>query len=83
MANGCDCNAEFASKAIEAPLPGMVLQVRVEIGEQVKEGDILCVIESMKMEIPVSSPVRGRVAMVDIAPGQIVRTGQTIFILEH
>lgn len=68
---------------IESPLPGKVLKVEVMVGDEVKEGDVICVIESMKMENPILSPVNGKVIEVKISPGQTVRTAQLLAVIEY
>ena len=53
----------------ESPVTGVVWQVRTTVGAAVAAGDVLLVVESMKMEIPVESPVAGTVAEVLVADG--------------
>ena len=70
-----------AGEAIPSPLPGTILQVMVNAGQAVKEGDILIIIEAMKMENEVLAPRAGTVAQVVAAKGATVNTGDTLVVL--
>jgi len=69
--------------AAQAPLPANVWQVLVNEGDEVEEGDKLVILEAMKMEIPVTATVRGRVSSVLCAPGKLVTPGQALCLLEE
>lgn len=73
----------MAREIIEAPLPGKIVRVDVSVGNTVEEGGVICVIEAMKMENPILSPVRASVIEVAVSPGQAVKTGQKIAVIEH
>jgi acetyl-CoA/propionyl-CoA carboxylase biotin carboxyl carrier protein len=64
--------------SLEAPMPGRVLHVHVENGDQVEEGDVLLVLESMKMEFSVTAPCAGKVARLDVKPGDRVIRHQAL-----
>ena len=68
--------------ALEAPMPGSVFSVRVTAGDEVQEGDVLVVMESMKMEITLTAPHDATVTAVDVAEGDQVKQGQVLVELE-
>lgn len=67
--------------AVTAPLPGAVLDVKVAVGDVVKEGDVLAILEAMKMENEILAPCSGRVAAVRVAPGAAVDGGEVLIEL--
>jgi acetyl-CoA/propionyl-CoA carboxylase biotin carboxyl carrier protein len=68
--------------ALEAPMPGSVLSVRVAAGDQVSEGDVLVVVESMKMELTIVAPQDATVREVRVAAGDKVAQGQSLVELD-
>jgi acetyl-CoA/propionyl-CoA carboxylase biotin carboxyl carrier protein len=75
-------NATAAQGTLEAPMPGTVLELRVAPGESVVEGQVLVVIESMKMEMSLTAPVETTVIDVLVAAGDGVKQGQSLVELE-
>jgi len=73
----------MAREIIEAPLPGKIVRVEVTVGNTVKEGGVICTIEAMKMENPILSPVKASVMEVTVSPGQIVKTGDKLAVIEY
>lgn len=73
----------MAQEIIEAPLPGKILDVHVNVGNTVEEGGVICIIEAMKMENPILSPVKASVIEVAVSPGQVVKTGEKIAVIEY
>ena len=65
--------ASAPAGSLTAPMPATVVQVKVAPGDAVKRGDILIVLEAMKMELPVRAPADGRVTAVHCEPGQLVQ----------
>ena len=72
----------MAQENVEFPIPGKVLSVNVSQGSTVAEGDILCMLESMKMENPIVAPCGGTITKLDISPGQVVEAGALVCIIE-
>lgn len=68
---------------VPTEVTGKVWQVLAAPGTVVAEGESLLVIESMKMEIPVSAPHAGKVQSILVAEGELVEEGQTVATLEH
>ena len=63
---------------VKAALPGVVLKVQVAAGDQISEGDVLLVVEAMKMETEIKSPVSGTVNSVNVELGDKVKTGDVL-----
>jgi biotin carboxyl carrier protein len=73
----------MAREVIEAPLPGKIISVGVTVGNKVEEGGVVCIIEAMKMENPILSPMKASVVEVAVSPGQVVKTGEKIAVIEY
>ena len=73
----------MAQETIEVPLTGKIIGVNVKVGDAVKEGDTLCLLESMKMENPILAPVNGTITQVGVAVDQVVKPGETIAVIEY
>ena len=73
--------AAVAGEAVTAPMPGNILKVNVSVGQAVKEGDLLLVLEAMKMENEIFAPCNGTVAQVLVQKGATVDTGATMVVL--
>jgi len=68
----------LAASEIVAPMPGVVLAVHARAGQRVKRGDLVCLVEAMKMELRVEAPADGTVTKVLCAQGDQVRRGQRL-----
>ncbi|MBI4260766.1 MAG: carbamoyl phosphate synthase, partial [Actinobacteria bacterium] len=68
--------------AIVATMQGTILQVLVEEGQEIEAGDVVCILEAMKMENHVASTREGVVSELHVKPGQVVETGQLIALIE-
>ena len=66
------------AKSITAPMPGTILKVNVQNGATVKKGDVLMVLEAMKMENEIMAPADGTVASVNVAQGASVEAGAVL-----
>jgi biotin carboxyl carrier protein len=71
-----------ADHIIESPAPGKILRIHAEAGKPVAAGDRLCVLEALKMELPIVAPVAGTVKTLPIAPGQEVEAGDTLVVID-
>ena len=67
---------------VRTELTANVWQVHVEVGQAVAEGDVLVILESMKMEIPVESPRAGTVTDVRVKPDDVVQDGDILVVLD-
>lgn len=74
-------SAPAGATTINAPMPGTILKVNVSTGANVKKGDILCILEAMKMENEILAPNDGKVASVNVTNGQAVSTGDLLVSL--
>jgi biotin carboxyl carrier protein len=63
---------------LEAPMQGKIVAVKVSAGQAVQEGDVIAVLEAMKMENEIVAPQAGTVASVNVAAGQTVEAGDLI-----
>jgi acetyl-CoA/propionyl-CoA carboxylase, biotin carboxylase, biotin carboxyl carrier protein len=70
-----------ARDAVVSPMQGTVLAVPVAEGDEVEPGQVLCIVEAMKMENEITAHRPGRVADLSVAPGQAVTTGQVICVV--
>ena len=73
----------MAQERVEFPITGKLTSVNVKAGDMVKEGDILCLIEAMKMENPILAPVSGKVTKIGISAGQVVEAGELVAVIEY
>lgn len=79
---GLSLSAAHVVNDIKAPMPGLILDVQVNEGDEVKEGDYLLVLEAMKMENTLIAPRDGVVKSVSVKKGQTVDKGQLLIEME-
>lgn len=71
-----------AGLEITAPMPGSILEIKVEEGAQVNAGDTLLILEAMKMENEITTPESGVVKSINITVGASVNTGDLMLVIE-
>jgi len=70
--------AAAGDKAVKSPMPGTILDIKVQAGQAVKAGDLLMVLEAMKMENEILAAADGTVAAVNVSKGSTVETGTVL-----
>ena len=78
---GDDAPLQAGQRGIDSPIAGNLWQVLVKPGDRVKEGDVMVILESMKMEIPLRATCDGIVDQVRVQPGSSVRAGQCVAVV--
>ncbi len=73
----------MSRETVEIPIAGKIISVNVKVGDEVKEGDTLCLLESMKMENPILAPVDGTITQIGITAEQVVKPGEIVAIIEY
>ena len=73
--------AVAAGTRVDSPLPGNVLDVKVAVGQAVKAGQVLVIIEAMKMENEVAAPCDGVVKQIVASKGAVVATGDALLVI--
>ena len=71
-------SAPAGGEAVSSPMPGTILAVNVKAGDAVKAGDVLMILEAMKMENEICAPVDGTVSAVSVNQGATVETGSLL-----
>jgi len=73
----------LSQEIVEVPMAGKIISVEVKERDEVKEGDTICILESMKMENPILAPVNGTIIKVGVAADQAVQPEELIAIIEY
>ena len=73
--------AAGAGHAIKAPLPGTITDIRVELGQQVNAGDVVLVLEAMKMQNNIEAEATGKIASILVKPGDTVMEGSVLLTI--
>jgi urea carboxylase len=77
-----DAPLASGQQSVDSHIAGNLWQVQVDTGTRVEAGDVLVILESMKMEIPLLAPMAGVVREIRVQPGSAVRAGQRVVVLE-
>ncbi len=72
----------MAKRQVESEVIGSVWKIEKAVGDRVEEGEIIMILESMKMEIPVEAPVAGTLAELKVAPEDSVDEDQVLCVIE-
>ena len=70
-----------AGEVVTSPMPGNILKINVAQGQHVNEGDVLIVLEAMKMENEISATKSGTVAQISVTKGAVVETGTPLVVI--
>ena len=73
--------APAGGESITSPMPGNILDVRVAVGQSVKKGDVLMILEAMKMENEIMCPCDGKVTSVNVTKGTTVESGTLLCVI--
>lgn len=71
-----------SKSGIKSPLPGVILQVKVNVGDTVKKGQVLMVLEAMKMENNILADKDGKVVAINVAKGDSILEGTDLIVIE-
>lgn len=74
--------ASAGQEVVKAPMPGTILKINAREGEEVKEGQVLIILEAMKMENEIVAPRDGKVVSIAVSQGASVNTGDDMVVLE-
>ena len=80
--NGAASSVSANGEKVVAPMPGNILKVNVNKGDAVKRGQVLLVLEAMKMENEITAPADGKVADVKVEKGQCISAGDVMVVFE-
>lgn len=72
----------MAEQIVEAPASGKIIRVHAVEGKPIAEGERICIIEALKMELPIVAPVSGTVTALPIAAGQSVEAGDSLAVIQ-
>lgn len=73
--------AASTGAVIEAPMPGVIVDIKVKVGDTIAEGDLVAIIEAMKMETELYADKAGKVSAVNVAKGSQINAGDALVVL--
>jgi biotin carboxyl carrier protein len=74
--------APAAGNAVVSPMPGKIISIKVKKGQQIKKGDVVIILEAMKMEQEIKSSLEGTVEDIPVLEGETVKKEQALIIVE-
>ena len=74
--------APAGAQPVNAPMPGTILDVCVSVGDVVKQGQTVMILEAMKMENEIAAPVAGKIASINVNKGATVESGVLLYTIE-
>lgn len=77
-----EASSSDSAKGVRSPLPGVIIDVKVNIGDKVKEGDVVAVLEAMKMENEIQSEYSGTVTSLNVSQGDSVLEGAVLITID-
>lgn len=75
-------NVAAGENAVAAPMPGKVTKVLTQVGQSVKQGEVLLLLEAMKMQNEICAPVQGTVKSINAVAGQSVKNGEIMVVIK-
>ena len=73
----------MATEIVEVPITGKIVEINVSVGDKVEEGDVICMLESMKMENPILAPVSGVIKEIHVSADQVVKGKELLAVIEY
>ncbi len=73
---------DMKSGAVKAPLPGVIVAIKVKEGDEVKQGQTILILEAMKMESEIAAPVSGKIAAINVKERSLVQEGDLLFTMD-
>jgi len=73
-----DAAVPVGASTVTAPMPGTILNINVSVGDMIKKGQVLLILEAMKMENEIVAPAEGKIAAVNVARGASVNAGDVL-----
>jgi len=83
LREGATASADARAASLSASIPAVVSEILVAVGDQVKSGDKLILLESMKMILPIEAPCEGRITAINCEAGQAVQSGVQLVEIEE
>ncbi|HHW70146.1 MAG TPA: biotin/lipoyl-binding protein [Clostridiales bacterium] len=80
--SGATKKVPAGATTVKAPMPGTILDINVNEGDTVKRGQVLCILEAMKMENEIMSPKDGKIVSINTSKGNSVDAGDILFSIE-